>query len=126
VLHRNLIERPKVSDLFGAKARRWRAELRLTDDEQLTLDGALRQLDFLDGELSTLEGEIARRVVGDPDVRRLMTIPGVEVITAATLRAVIGEIRRFPSARRLVGHLALHPTIRQSGNAAAKHGRTSK
>ena len=55
-----------------------------------------------------------------------MTIPGVDVVTAATLAAVIGDIRRFPTARHLVGYLGLHPTIRQSGNGPARHGRTSK
>jgi len=126
VLHRNLIERPAVSDLFGAKGRAWLRTVWLVDDEQLTLDGALRQLDFLDGELARLDREIAERVVGDGDVRRLMTIPGVDVTTAATLKAVIGDIGRFPTARQLVGYLGLHPTIRQSGTGPARHGRTSK
>jgi transposase len=126
VLHRNLVERPKVSDLFGAKGRAWLQTVRLVDDEQLTLDGALRQLDFLDGELARLDREIGERVVNDGDVRRLMTIPGVDVTTAATLKAVIGDIGRFPTARQLVGYLGLHPTIRQSGNGPARHGRTSK
>lgn len=126
VLHRNLIERPKVADLFGAKGRAWLATVALADDEQLTLDGALRQLDFLDGEVGRLDGEIARRVVGDPDVRRLMTIPGVNVTTAATLKAAIGDVDRFSTARHLVGYLGLHPTVRQSGSGQARHGRTSK
>jgi transposase len=126
VLHRNLVERPKITDLFGAKGRAWLATVRVADDEQLTLDGALRQLDFLDGELARLDGEIARRVVDDADVRRLMTIPGVNVTTAATLKAAIGDVRRFPTARHLVGYLGLHPTVRQSGNGHARHGRTSK
>src|SRR3954469_1986301 len=126
VLHRNLVERPKIADLFGAKGRAWLATVRVADDEQLTLDGALRQLDFLDGELARLDREIARRVVNDPDVRRLMTIPGVNVTPAATLRAAIGNVRRFPTARHLVGYLGLHPTVRQSGNGHARHGRTSK
>jgi transposase len=126
VLHRNLVERPKIADLFGTKGRSWLATVRVADDEQLTLDGALRQLDFLDGELARLDGEIARRVVDDADVRRLMTIPGVNVTTAATLKAAIGDVRRFPTARHLVGYLGLHPTVRQSGNGQARHGRTSK
>ena len=87
VLHRNLVQRPKLSDLFATKGRAWLQTVRVADDEQLTLDGALRQLDFLDGELARLDGEIARRVVEDADVRRLMTIPGVNVTTAATLKA---------------------------------------
>jgi hypothetical protein len=37
--------------------------------------------------------------------------------------AAIGDIRRFPTARHLVGYLGLHPTVRQSGNGRARHGR---
>ena len=69
---------------------------------------------------------IAEQVLDDPDVRRLMTIPGIDVVTASTLRAVIGDVRRFPTSRHLVGYLGLHPTVRQSGNGPARHGRVSK
>ena len=55
-----------------------------------------------------------------------MTIPGIDMITAATLVGVIGDIRRFPTSRQLVGYLGLHPTVRQSGNAPARHGRLAK
>jgi len=48
------------------------------------------------------------------------------VTTAVTLLAVIGDVRRFPSARHLVGYLGLHPRVRQSGNGPARHGRLSK
>ena len=83
-------------------------------------------MDFLGDELAQIDAIIAQQVLGDEDVRRLMTIPGVDVVTAVTLAAVIGDVRRFPSARHLVGYLGLHPTIRQSGNGPARHGRTSK
>jgi len=69
---------------------------------------------------------IAERVVADVDVRRLMTIPGIDVVTASTLMAVIGDIRRFPTGRHLVGYLGLHPSVRQSGSGPARHGRVSK
>jgi transposase len=55
-----------------------------------------------------------------------MTIPGIDVITASTLVAVIGDVRRLPTSRHLVGYLGLHPTIRQSGTGPARHGRVSK
>jgi transposase len=107
--------------------RRWLAGLELAIDERLTVDGCLRQLDFLgEEELAQVDRVIAEQVVDDQDVRRLMTIPGVHVTTAATLAAVIGDIRRFPTARHLVGYLGLHPTVRQSGSGPARHGRTSK
>ena len=54
-----------------------------------------------------------------------MTVPGVNVIVAATFLAAVGDIGRFP-ARQLVGYLGLDPRVRQSGNAPATHGRISK
>ena len=126
VLSRNLKGRPLVSDLFGRRGRAWLAEQALPIDERPTLDGALRQLDFVAGELGQVDRVIAEQVLDDPDVRRLMTIPGIDVVTASTLRAVIGDVRRFPTSRHLVGYLGLHPTVRQSGNGPARHGRVSK
>jgi transposase len=55
-----------------------------------------------------------------------MTIPGVDVVTAATMMAVIGDIARFPSARHLVGYVGLDARVRQSGAAAPRTGRISK
>ena len=126
VLHRNLKRRPPASDPFGVKGRAWLAEQELPSDERLTLDACLRQLDFLGDELARVDRIIAEHALEDPDVRRLMTIPGIDVTTASTLAAVIGDVRRFPSSRHLVGYLGLHPTLRQSGSGPGRHGRVSK
>jgi transposase len=55
-----------------------------------------------------------------------MTVPGVNVICAATFMAAIGEIGRFSSPRKLTGYLGLDPRVSQSGSAPATHGRISK
>jgi transposase len=55
-----------------------------------------------------------------------MTLPGVNVICAATFIAAIGDIRRFRSYRELVGYLGLDPRVRQSGSSPARGGRISK
>ena len=55
-----------------------------------------------------------------------MTVPGVNVICAATFLAAVGDIRRFPTSRKLVGYLGLDPSVRQSGSAPARGGRISK
>jgi transposase len=126
VLMRNLKERPPFTDAFGKGGRAWLARLELPIDEQQTLEGCLRQLDFLGGELALVERAIAEAALRSGEIQRLMTIPGVDVTTAATLVAVIGDVSRFPTSRHLVGYLGLHPRIRQSGSAPARHGRTSK
>jgi transposase len=126
VLARNLCERPPVTDAFGKGGRRWLAGLGLPIDEQLTLDGCLRQIDFLDGEVESLDREIAKQALAWPEVLRLMTVPGVNLQTAATFMASVGDIRRFSSPRKLVSYLGLDPRVRQSGSAPAHHGRISK
>ncbi len=126
VLHRNLSERPPVSDVFGVEGRRWLGGLDLPGDEVETLSGALRQVDFFSSEITTIERELARFVVGSEAARRLMSVPGVAMVTAATFIAQVGEISRFPSPKSLVGYLGLDPRVRQSGNGAAFTGRISK
>jgi transposase len=126
VLVRRLKGRPPASDLFGVKGRQWLAGLELPVEERETVDAGVRHIGFLDGELAEVERVIALHALDWPDVRRLMTVPGVNVIVAATFLAAVGDIRRFPTSRQLVGYLGLDPKVRQSGNGPATHGRISK
>jgi transposase len=98
-----------VTDAFGKAGREWLAGLELPIDERLTLDGCLRQVDFLDAEVAAIDREIAKQALTWPEVLRLMTVPGVNVQTAATSMAAVGDIRRFSSARQLVSYLGLDP-----------------
>ena len=125
-LIRRLVRKPKVSDLFGLAGRRWLDGLELPDEERETVDSALRQIDFLEQELKEAERVIASDALGTVEIRRLMSVPGVNVITAATFWAAIGDVSRFRSSRGLVGYLGLDPRVRQSGPGPAKHGRISK
>jgi transposase len=125
-LMRCLVGRPPASDLFGVKGRRWLGELALPTEEREAVDSALRQIEFLDSEIAAVERPIANEALGSAEIRRLMTVPGVNVICAATLLAAIGDIRRFESARKLVGYLGLDPRVSQSGSGPARGGRISK
>lgn len=126
VLIRCLKGRPPVTDVFGVRGRRWLVELELPADERETIAACLRHVDFLDTEIAVLDRAIATEALQSPDTLRLMTVPGVSVITASTFLAAIGDVGRFPSARHLVGYLGLDPRVRQSGNAPARHGRITK
>ena len=125
-LMRCLVGRPPFSDLFGKRGRRWLAELTLPGEERESVDSALRQIEFLDSEIEAVERLIAAAALEWPEIKRLMTVPGVNVIVAATFMAAIGDIRRFESPRKLVGYLGLDPRVKQSGAAPATHGRISK
>ena len=73
-----------------------------------------------------LDRQLAHWALNDKRVERLMTISGVHVTVALGLLAAIGDISRFASPEKLVSYLGLNPSVRQSGNAPAHHGRISK
>jgi transposase len=126
VLMRCLKDRPPASDLFGIKGRRWLAEQQLPVTERETVDSAVRQVEFLDAEIAAVDKLIAAEALSWPEVKRLMTVPGVNVIVAATFIAAVGDIRRFPDRRKLTAYLGLDPRVRQSGAGPASHGHISK
>lgn len=115
-----------MSDAFGVAGREWLAEQVLAEDERDTVDAALRQIDFLTGEITKIERQLAGFAVDSPDARRLMTVPGVGLITSVAFLAQVGEISRFEESRQLVGYLGLDPKVRQSGSSQATTGRISK
>jgi transposase len=126
VLQRRLIERPPFADLFGVTGRRWLAEVELPVEERESVDAGLRQIAFLDTEIKAVEKLVAQQALAWPEIRRLMTVPGVNLICAATFLGAIGEPSRFMSSRKLVAYLGLDPKVRQSGEAPARSGRISK
>jgi transposase len=126
VLTRNLKGRPPMTDVFGKAGRRWLAALELPADERATVEGCLREVDFLDSEIGLIERELAAQALGSEEIRRLMTVPGVSLISAAAFVAAVGDIHRFSSPKRLVSYLGLDPRVRQSGEAPARHGHISK
>jgi transposase len=125
-LQRNLKGRPPMSDLFGREGRGWLERLELPAHERQVVESCLREVDFLSQEIAALESELARLGLGCEAVKRLMSVPGVSLVSAATFVAVVGDIGRFQSPKKLVGYVGLDPKVRQSGEAAARHGRISK
>ena len=126
ILARNLCPRCPASDLFGNKGRRWLAEQPLPVDESRAVASLLRQLDFAAEELRLVDADLARVALDDSEVRRLMTIPGVDMIVAVAIKATVGDFSRFASASKLVSYVGLDPKVHQSGGLPATHGRISK
>jgi hypothetical protein len=69
---------------------------------------------------------IAQQALAFPGFQRLLTIPGVDVGTAAAVIAAVGDITRFQSPGQLVAYLGLDPKVRQSGAEPARYGHISK
>jgi transposase len=125
-LIRRLIARPEFSDVFGLAGRRWLGELELPLEERESVDSCMRQIEFVEAEISELDRVIALDALAWPEIKRLMSVPGVNVISATTFLAAIGHIDRFKDPRKLVGYLGLDPKVRQSGPGPATSGHISK
>jgi transposase len=126
VLQRRLQGKPPCSDLFGIKGRQWLAGLELPPEERESVDAGIRHVEFLDWEIREVERLIAKQALGWAEIRRLMSVPGVNLICAATFIAAVGNPNRFLTSRKLVAYLGLDPRVKQSGEAPTRSGRISK
>jgi transposase len=126
ILHAHLIPKCPHADLFNRRGRDWLGRQPLPDDERGAINRHVRELDRLAEDLAILDREIAEGALEDPDVKRLLTITGVNLTVAAGILAAIGDIGRFDSPGKLVSYFGLNPRVRQSGLGAAHYGRISK
>ena len=55
-----------------------------------------------------------------PVVRALMALRGIDFIAAITIVAEIGDLRRFPHPRELMGYLGLVPSEYSSGDSTQR------
>jgi transposase len=126
ILAAHLVPPCPHAELFNGPGRAWLAGQVVPDDERAAIDRHLRELDRLGEDLAALDRDVGAAVVDNPDVRRLLTITGMNVTVAAGLVAAVGDVRRFPSPQKLVSYFGLNPRVRQSGLGLAQPGRISK
>ncbi|MEW9838756.1 IS110 family transposase, partial [Mesorhizobium marinum] len=126
ILHAHLAPPCPHGNLVGVSGRKWIAKQLVPPDERNAIERHLRQIDLIEGSLKLVEAEIAEEALSDPVIRRIMTLPGVDMTVATGVAAAIGDVRRFPDPQKLVGYLGLNPSVRQSGEGPAYHGRITK
>ena len=114
-LMRCLKDRPPASDLFGVKGRRGWPSWNCRSWNARRSTAVVRQVEFLDAEIAAVDKLIAAETLNWPEVARLMTVPGVNVIVAATFMAAVGDIRRFPRSAQARPPSGLDPRVRESG-----------
>lgn len=69
--------------------------------------------------IRAVERQLAALATDMADVTLLQTVPGVGLITAAALVALVVDIRRFPSSRHFASFLGLTP--REDSSALRRH-----
>jgi transposase len=105
--------------------RGWLAELDLPAASREIVTDCLAVIDGLAPLIERIDGELHQHAKADPRVKILRTLPGVGEFTALVMLAEIGDITRFPSARKLAAWAGLTPTVRGS-DLKVRHGHISK
>jgi transposase len=82
---------PELRTLFGPAGRRWLAGLQLPVGARGRLDAGLRLIDAITVEVGRADADLRAGFAGDDRIRRLLAIPGIGLVTAAT---VVAEVWR--------------------------------
>lgn len=89
------------------------------------MNSYLDTLCTIDKQIEIFTSKIASVSKEDGRVRLLMTIPGIDYLTALTVISEIVDIKRFSTPWKLVGYAGLAPSKRDSGEVR-KSGRITR
>jgi len=115
ILHKHSLKH-NFTDLFGKGGRRWLELLVLPEPYQNNLNQYLLTVDWFTGLIEQAEKSIETTVTKHQQAELLVSIPGISYVSALTIIAEIGDINRFPDAKRLQGYAGLVPTVKDSGD----------
>lgn len=136
ILHRNLV-RESHSDLYGKAGREWlesviRGEgtsVPVPQLDRLRIGSLLNEVDRIDALVDDLESVIASYIAVRPSLKdqldRLMSVPGINLVTGAGIMACIGDASRFPTKKKLAAYFGVVPSVKQSGDTS-RNGRITK
>lgn len=107
--------KPPAGNPFAKANNGWWQGLSLGKLEKMNLQSDLETLQFAEQQEMRIQKEMTGIAAESEEISRLLHIAGFGVITAMTVYAAIGDIRRFPEAKKLVGYAGLGARVHDSG-----------
>lgn len=116
-------------DIFGTLGRRWLAAVEFKPPMRLQLENWLESIDWIEPKIVALEGRIRRMLQRDPqwaqDLEVLDSLPGLGLVSIATILAELGDYRRFRSRSEVAAYAGLVPRSKRS-DKTKRYGKLSK
>lgn len=100
----------------------WLESLKLDATTTFLRDEHLEELDRLSRKIREAERLLQKRTADDAMVQKLLTIPGIGLITAVTMRAEIACFDRFDNGKQLSRYCGVTPRNASSGKKVADAG----
>ena len=118
--------------MYAQINREWWYAQELSSIEALRIRQDLQTIDFFTQQIEDVESLIAQLSITEEWAEAMacvMQLPGVALVSAMTILSAIGEIERFPTAKKLTGYAGLGTRIHASGTTFSsgkitKQGRT--
>src|SRR5689334_8882534 len=115
----------RPAGVWSGPGRQWLASLELPAASRKVAGDGLALIDAAEVRAGRPGWETRQRARSDPRVKVLTQLPGAGPFTALVILAEIGDITRFPTARKLASWAGLTPTVRGS-DRVAHYGHISK
>jgi transposase len=123
-LHRHHLARPEGSEPFHPKHQDFWMGLDLPPMEKVAVQIDWATVYFAEQQKEILDQIITEQAASDERVLLLVQMPGVGITVAMTILAAIGDVTRFPTAKKLVGYAGLGARVHDSGETRKTGGIT--
>ena len=124
-LARNGVSLTRAAFASAASRERLASRDDLPAADLLVLRAALRQSEQLNSEIKLIEEEVTSRGQSLRGVKRLLQVHGLNLLSAISLLAEVGDIALFETSKQLVSSAGLATSTRQS-SATVRHGGITK
>ena len=110
---------------FQSKRERDKVLERIPSRIAATIEAIFNTIDTVERQKKVLEIKLRSITSNDKVVNLLMTIPGIGIVNACTIRAYIDDIDRFDSYKNFSAYCGLVPWV-QTSNETVYYGKITK
>ncbi len=100
----------------------WLKEVCLPEQSRWIVDQQCALLEHLQSRIAEVDARLQAVTENDPVVSKLLEQPGVGLVTAVLLRAVVGRFDRFHTGKQLARYCGVTPCNASSGKRQADSG----
>lgn len=122
LLREERIENTSQSNTWTKPWMAWLKIVKLGEHSRWVLDRELERLEQVDQELAAVQQRMELATRDDAIVAKLKEQPGIGIITAVVMRAVIGRFDRFKTGKQLACYCGVTPCNASSGKRQSDAG----
>jgi len=114
-----------LTDIFGKSGMIWLKALDVSRIDKVILNTTIAAIENINLQADIISKELARYAWDSEDVKILLSMTGIDMLSAMLIATEIVDVRRFCTPWKLVSYAGLAPSTRES-SGKTRTGRISK